>query len=119
MGMVRLGRAGDALSYLQQCLDTRRELLPAGHPLVLSALGHLGEVRRRQGRLADACALHGQALELRQAQQGQAQPGGWRGPAGGPPVLVVVAGPAALPGGQGGGLLGCWAAGLLTCHDLA
>jgi hypothetical protein len=75
LGMVRLGRAGDALSYLQQCLDIREGVLPPGHPLVLSTMGHLGEVRRRQGRLEEAEALHRQALELRQGQEGAALPG--------------------------------------------
>ncbi len=73
--MVRLGRAADAVSYLQQALDIRGKLLEPSHPLIIATLGHLGEVRRRQGRLEEAEALHSQALELRREAQGPASPG--------------------------------------------
>ncbi len=79
LGMVRLGRAADAVSYLQQALDIRGTLLEAGHPLIIATLGHLGEVRRRQGRLEESEGLHSQALELRRAAAGPAAPGGGAG----------------------------------------
>ena len=76
LGLVhlRLGEFDQAETYLQNVLDLRIETLGEEHPLSLTAMNHLADLRWSQGRYDEVEAIDRRTLEIRRNVLGEDHP---------------------------------------------